>query len=167
MKIFSAPEDWFNFQLWTLRSIGSKWRIFPPVAVWEIAHAVGHRKSHFKRTQYWKHSSEKRLRNAAEPSESNKRVALNCQTYEALISKPLRPNKGGWNGPTCYWAHALKLKCLCFCLVHRGGVQQTRCCREWSYTCLVLCSTCMHLFFTALFILLMCIAAHNMQGNQQ
>lgn len=66
---------------------------FPPMVVWKIAHTAGHRKSHFKRTQYWKHSSVRQPRNAVEPLESNKYVALNGQTHEALIFKPFFPTK--------------------------------------------------------------------------
>lgn len=49
---------------------------------------TGHRKSHFKRTQYWKHGSVKgQGMHAVEPLKLNKYVALNCQMHEALIFK--------------------------------------------------------------------------------
>lgn len=104
---------------------------------------------HFKRTQYWKHSSVKQPRNAVEPSKWNKYVALNCQTHEALIFKPFFPTKepetcfSSREGPTYYQAHVLNLECLCVCActrvcvccVYQGGVPlDTQHCREWSYT---------------------------------
>lgn len=97
---------------------------FPPMAVWEIAQK-GHRKSHFKRTQYWKHSSVKQPRNAVEPLKSNKYVALNCRAGKALIFKPFFPTKAPETCPswekqsTCYQARALKPECPCVhILVH-------------------------------------------------
>lgn len=68
--------------------------VFPPRLKEQL-----HRKRLFRRTQYWKHSSVKELRNAAEPLKLNKYVALNCQTHTALIFKPFYPTKG----PESHW----------------------------------------------------------------
>lgn len=108
------------------------WRIFPPW-LFEKLH-LGHRKSHFKRTQYWKHSSEKQHRNAVEPSKSNKYVALNCQTHEALIFKPFFPTKepetclswgkGYRSSSSCLEASASLCPCAraCVCCVYQSRV---------------------------------------------
>lgn len=92
-------------------------------------------KSHFKRTQYWKHSSVKKPRNAVEPLKWNKYVALNCETREALIFKPFFPTK---EPETCLsWERGLPVmkpmpwsssyfvfmySCTSACCVNRGSV---------------------------------------------
>lgn len=124
-------------------------RIFSPW-LFEKLH-IGHRKSHFKRTQYWKHSSVKQPRNVVEPLKSNKYVALNCQTQEALIFKPFFPTKDPEN---CFsqekglpvikllpwsWSvfvHVLVNVCAVLCLPRKcfTVTNKTQHWREWPYT---------------------------------